>query len=824
MQKAEKKLYLSLSLLSLVMTVIAVWIFFARMTPYYFQNVRTEDRMISDNTAIYYHDFNHDGYNERVVLGEGIKGHLYSVKIMNMTNLHVYGQLNLDHKIIYSEISFTDVNNDGNDEILVFSHDNDSLYLSIIDYTSQQFLIRERGVLSSKNVRLRKFWDIFSLPQQVVDLDGDGKKELLFAVNTGYAGLPRCLCVYDLQSFTIRNRFDHHMGAVSFCAIDINNDHKKEIAVGSYASANFPANVSLSDMHSWFLLLNHKLQQVIKPRQIGGEFSTFTVKPVVDKNEKFIAGFGELRDSSWIWIMDKDGKRLNEWGISPKLSTILIDTMTSPTRIIVSNIKNHVFIFDTHLRILKQFTFPYKHRITIRVARKILNANKVQFVAASINTLYLFDDQFNLLARHGVVYGDEIKQVFVNYWPGEKYPHIGLKLNKNYYELQIFKNPFYSKMPIVFLVMFVLFYLLSVVLLLLVNKVRQYISYFIFSLRHSDNAIVMLNRRGKIISVNQKVGQFLRLDRPIKEGMYYNEAFEKRPRLNQIIEQSMKSLKQVQESLDFEDQNASFFGEVTVTPFFSYFDYVNAFLVEIKDSTRQVLLERQQNWQRNVRKMVHDIKTPLGGVQLKLQTLYLRLTSEHPDIRPELYEELEEAYSELRRIRNISKNFLKFSDLEKLNIQKIELEKLMRQSLEPFAMYTNERLCIQYSIDSHLPQYVFWDERQIELLMHIIIENSLDALEGRGKIDITVKPSGRVKAVRDPWIEIRVSDDGPGSPDDIKDKIFEPHFTTKKEGSGLGLAFARHIVQQHGGRIDFFSNKNSGTVFVVFLPSNVTIS
>ncbi len=113
---------------------------------------------------------------------------------------------------------------------------------------------------------------------------------------------------------------------------------------------------------------------------------------------------------------------------------------------------------------------------------------------------------------------------------------------------------------------------------------------------------------------------------------------------------------------------------------------------------------------------------------------------------------------------------------------------------------------------------------RIYLLLHILIENSLDALKGKGKIEIEVNPVSYSNIPDDHFIEIRISDNGPGIPPEHQEKIFEPHFSSKKEGTGLGLAFAKHIVQQHGGKIEFFSVPSSGTVFVITLPIVVKVS
>ncbi|MCD4693169.1 MAG: HAMP domain-containing histidine kinase, partial [Calditrichales bacterium] len=231
--------------------------------------------------------------------------------------------------------------------------------------------------------------------------------------------------------------------------------------------------------------------------------------------------------------------------------------------------------------------------------------------------------------------------------------------------------------------------------------------------------------------------------------------------------------------------------------------------------------DRQSNWQRAIRKMVHDIKNPLAGVQLKLQTIFFKLNDEYPDIVDSLKEEIETAYSEIKRIRNISKDFLKFNDLEILQPQKLQICELLKQCLGHFKAFQNDNMIMEIDCNNKLPDKVYWDKRQIEILMHILIENAIDAVKGKGKILLGVNLAQRLPDMKEEYVEIHVTDNGPGIPEDSRDKIFKPHFSTKTEGSGMGLVFARHIVQQHRGSIDFSTRQGSGAAFIIKLPVNI---
>ncbi|NOX90007.1 MAG: hypothetical protein GXO77_13385 [Calditrichaeota bacterium] len=824
MQKPLKKIYITLFIFSLTVTAVIGWYLRQTLTPYQFSPLPGYKFIHGPNSRTFFHDLNNDGFNERIYTGNNKQIDEYHINVYDDHNSGLIDQFNFKAPLVQYYFGYQDINGDGWKEIFAFSHDNDYLYLSIIDVVKTEFLVKEQPVVAASANRVRKYWDIGRIFIRWADMNKDGQTDLLFSLYTGYAREPRSVCVYDLRRFKITRRFDHNMGVAQCEVLDLNGDGFPEVALKSVATKNTPADAYLSDQFSWFVLLDHNLKPVVEPKKIGQAFSSIIPFPYSSKGQNYFLFFTKNRQSSSLWLVDAKGREILRNDNLPIIRSILINNYSQPPQIVCATTGQNILLLNEKLQPVKSIPFPFNNSFVLLGLEDIFNNKKPVFLALSYSDVILLNNNLQLMARYSFKEPVAYLDWSFNKREGDVLPHLSLGFLRNSFELRIAPNPVYSFLAYLYLLIFLGVFLASTGAHWGINKIRQYVSYLIFSMRHSKNAIILLNHRGRIISLNQKVNQFLKLRQPLQRGQYFREGLKQHPDLLQAIEKCVQHHEQVQTRFDFEDAAGYFVGEITVTPFFSYFGFVNAYLIEIMDSTEQVMLERQLNWQRNVRKMVHDIKTPLGGVQLKLQTLYLKLSSEHPDLKPELYEELEEAYSELRRIRNISKDFLKFSDLEQLNICAINLQNLLRQCLEPFAMYTNDFLRIRYAFDPHLPQTVYWDERQIELLLHIIIENSLDALKGSGEINIEVKPSAKFKAVREPWIEIRVQDNGPGISEKYLSKIFEPHFSTKKEGSGMGLAFAKHIVQQHGGQIDFYSEINFGTVFVLSLPSVVTVS
>ena len=104
---------------------------------------------------------------------------------------------------------------------------------------------------------------------------------------------------------------------------------------------------------------------------------------------------------------------------------------------------------------------------------------------------------------------------------------------------------------------------------------------------------------------------------------------------------------------------------------------------------------------------------------------------------------------------------------------------------------------------------------QVKRVLINLLDNAVTALGDGGAIEVRVGPAPERET---PMAMLRVADNGPGIPADVRLRIFEPYFSTRKSGTGLGLAIAHTIVSEHGGTIRARDNHPTGTVFTVELP------
>ena len=209
--------------------------------------------------------------------------------------------------------------------------------------------------------------------------------------------------------------------------------------------------------------------------------------------------------------------------------------------------------------------------------------------------------------------------------------------------------------------------------------------------------------------------------------------------------------------------------------------------------------------------MAHSIRNPLTSVKMRLfsldRTLHL---SEHQK------DDFQVISEEILHIDTIVQNFLEFSRPPKLKMQPIspsEVVDLVLRLLE----HRLESYNVEVRLHRQQPlREIQGDPERLKEVLVNVIENACEAMERGGSI--TIHEEAHSDATLGRVVEIRLADNGPGVPESIKAKILEPFFSTKEEGSGLGLSIATRIVEEHGGRLELTSKEGEGSTFSIILP------
>ena len=197
---------------------------------------------------------------------------------------------------------------------------------------------------------------------------------------------------------------------------------------------------------------------------------------------------------------------------------------------------------------------------------------------------------------------------------------------------------------------------------------------------------------------------------------------------------------------------------------------------------------------------------------MKLNVQHLQRTIQEGKDDPEMVERISATIIEqIDSLSAIANEFSDFAKMPKARNAKINLVLKLKNLLQLFE--TTAKAQISLDLGDQKKVYVFADKEQLMRVFINLIKNGLQSIpEGRdGIIDIKLE-------VDDQTAHVTISDNGKGIPEEIKDKLFQPNFTTKSAGMGMGLAISYNIVRSLGGRIWYDTVVNKGTTFYVELP------
>jgi signal transduction histidine kinase len=208
--------------------------------------------------------------------------------------------------------------------------------------------------------------------------------------------------------------------------------------------------------------------------------------------------------------------------------------------------------------------------------------------------------------------------------------------------------------------------------------------------------------------------------------------------------------------------------------------------------------------------LAHEIKNPLSTVLLNLQLLQEDLDEDDP-AHTRILSRLATVTREASRLRDILDDFLKFAGKLELKRERADLNKMLEELVDFFAPQAQlNRVQLRFKpLDGQ-----FWvdvDPRLIKQTILNLLLNALQAMPGGGELILNATRNGD-SAVVD------VIDTGSGIPKESIDRIFDAYYSTKKGGTGLGLAMAKRIVEEHGGKISVSSEPGKGSDFRLTLP------
>ena len=228
--------------------------------------------------------------------------------------------------------------------------------------------------------------------------------------------------------------------------------------------------------------------------------------------------------------------------------------------------------------------------------------------------------------------------------------------------------------------------------------------------------------------------------------------------------------------------------------------------IALASEEKRVLLSRL------VARLAHEVRNPLSSLDIHVQLLQEDLTQPELAMRDRMAGRLNIIRGELKRLEEIVENFLRLSGPSALTLGEVDVRRLLQHVIE---LVGPEAVSRQIEISVESPSSVrplLGDAGQLTQAFLNVVLNGLQAVQRQGRVTILVRPAGPE------WLGVEVRDSGPGMPPGNRAAVFEPYFTTKEDGTGLGLWIAQQIVAAHGGTIHADNAPEGGAVFTFRLP------
>ena len=230
------------------------------------------------------------------------------------------------------------------------------------------------------------------------------------------------------------------------------------------------------------------------------------------------------------------------------------------------------------------------------------------------------------------------------------------------------------------------------------------------------------------------------------------------------------------------------------------------FLASTLERMRVSMRERDRTLNLMLRGVAHEVRNPLGGMEL-----FAGLLSEKLESRKQETEYLEKIRKEINNLKKVVQEFLDYARPEELKREEVNLHQFFTEVLEIMAPEAREK-GVKLDLQADPTAGFVFDPPKVRRAVINLIRNAVSA-SARGKT-VLVQAAPEKTGLR-----ITVSDQGVGIPEEDLPHMFEPFFTTRESGSGIGLALVKKVVDGHGGRVELKSRAGEGTTVDIWIPS-----
>jgi nitrogen fixation/metabolism regulation signal transduction histidine kinase len=233
-------------------------------------------------------------------------------------------------------------------------------------------------------------------------------------------------------------------------------------------------------------------------------------------------------------------------------------------------------------------------------------------------------------------------------------------------------------------------------------------------------------------------------------------------------------------------------------------------LISLEDSKNALKnSEKEKAWREAAQQVAHEIKNPLTPMKLTLQLISKKINDNK--VTPKALEiPLQSVLDQVETLNSIASSFSEFAKMPSPIIERVEVHELLKKAAELFS--GEKELDIKLILDPR-NVYCLADPKLLSRIFNNLLLNSKESIKQNQQaveVEVTTK--------LDNYLVIEIADNGAGIEEDIMDKVFIPRFTTKEQGSGIGLAMIKHGIENMRGNIYINSEVEKGTTFIIELP------
>ena len=799
---------------------------------------------INNSISYEYIDMNMNGEKDFVIYTEGVQNY---ISIRTLENESI-GEKPIKEKIC-GNFSCEDVSGDSVPEVIYITLDNYNVNLHIFNY-KKGTTITKLLYTGNDNFKDGNF-DASFYDAKVLN-HSNGKQLLLLEMGTGHDGQPRGIIALNLPDLSLAWDFLIGSRPVGSMVIDdLDDDGKNEIIFSTFAPGNGITLNGYSDDKSYFIVLDENGKEKYH-LNYSGPISYCYFNIIKPHNEIVIYGY-----KMDVGIVDPCALLIGGAYFELKKSHSTSERFIFagyPVNTVRENIEDYFYYFDDYnvqhvlnknLNKRKSIILPYE--INKVFDFYISDKNETIYLTAlwkedhSSTTFLLFNKEFDLLGKknipvesflnfqfdksetEGKLYFIDIGRQKIFEWviPLDQ---LQLTFNLNYFLIA-------NRTPIILIVILLslIFAGTSIVNIisrknLHIQKLKSLSKYFI---ENPVESIVVFNESGYVESINIA---FLKLfeikDTDRIKLLTYHELLESIKTISLIEKVEMAYSK---------NNQYNYFNLETDLPIHETLHKLKieiqkvildkkrfSIVLKFYDLTAFTRADRISNWAAIAQKLAHEIKNPLMSMSLSLGRLEKKLYDKDKSKEESKNKYFTFIREDIERMRDSTNQFLKFTSSLDFNFSPCLINNLLEKIVHNYKSVIDDRVSFELSLNYDV-QYIKIDEEQTKQVLINIIDNAIDAIPNEGIIKIETKFINKFplkNGLEKKYVQIIISDNGMGITNENLSKIFEPNFTTKKTGSGFGLAIAKHVIEEQQGSISISSKVEVGTIITIELPDS----